>query len=385
MRPLIGIAVIGLGWMGQAHSRSYRRIQSLFPDREGDPDLVVCADPVASRRLAATRDFGFATATDDWRRAVDDPAVSLVIVAAPNALHLDVVTAAASAGKAVFCEKPVGGTPAQARSAALAAAGVTTGVGYNYRWAPMVRHAKSLIDAGRLGTITNYRGRFLSSYGSDPLGVLSWRFDVGQGGYGASTDLLCHAVDLATHLLGPVTELVGSAATMIPERPLPSGAGTHFDRGRPDDPVGTVTNEDWTAALVRFAGGAVGMFEASRVSTGADSQHAFEIDGTLGSLRWDLQRLNELDVRLAGDDGYTTVFGGERFADHGAFAPGRANGIGFEDMICIEDHHFLDAVAAGRPFRPSLADAVAYADVQDALIRSWASRRWETVTSGGPG
>lgn len=379
MRPRVGIAVIGFGWMGQAHSRSYLRIPSLFPDRAADPELVVCADPVAARRATATHDFRFALATDDWRRALEHAGVDLVVVTAPNALHVDVVSAAAALGHAVFCEKPVGGTPEQARAAAAAAGAVVSGVGYNYRWAPMVQHAKALIDSGRLGTITNYRGRFLSSYGNDPLAVLSWRFDLEQAGHGASTDLLCHAVDLATHLLGPITELVGSRQTIITDRPLVAAGGSHFDHGRPGDPRGPVTNEDWTAALARFAGGAVGTFEASRVSTGGESQHAFEVDGTRGALRWDLQRMNELEVRLDGDDGYVTLFGGERFADHGPFAPGRANGIGFEDLICIEDRHFLDAVARGARFAPSLDDAVEYAAVQDALIRSWDSRAWEVV------
>lgn len=378
-RPCLGVAVVGFGWMGRAHSRSYLRIPTLFADRAADAQLVVCADPESSRRDLATGDFGFASATSDWRRAVDDARVDLVVVAAPNAMHVEVVEAAAAVGKAVFCEKPVGGLPAHARAAAAAARGVVSGVGYNYRWAPMLRHAKALIDAGRLGTITNHRGRFLSSYGADPLGVLSWRFDVDQGGYGASTDLLCHAVDLAVHLLGPVASVVGSRRTVVTERPLPAAAGTHFAQGSADAPRGAVTNEDWTAALVRFAGGAEGTVEASRVSTSGESEHAIEIDGTRGALRWSLERLNELDVRLDGDDGFVTVLGGERFADHGAFAPGRANGIGFEDLVCIEDRHFLDAVARGERFSPSLDDAVAYAAVQEALVRSWTSQRWEEV------
>jgi predicted dehydrogenase len=381
-RRRVGIGVVGFGWMGQAHSRSYRRISTLYAERLADPELVVCADAVEARRVHAVEGFGFASATDDWRKVVEHPDVDVVVVTAPNMLHVEVSSAAAASGKAVFCEKPVGGTPAQTVAAERAARGVITGVGYNYRWAPLVQEAKALIDAGRLGEITNYRGRFLSCYGNDPLGLLSWRFLVDEAGYGVSTDLLSHAVDLAMHLLGPITEVVGVGETFIRRRPLPGGGGTHYDRGRPGDPTGAVTNEDWFGAIVRFAGGSMGTFESSRSMTGPESQHAFEVFGTRGALRWNLERMNELDVYLDDDQpltGFRTMFGGERFPDHGAFVPGRANGIGFEDLVTIEDHHFAEAVAEGRPFSPGFAEAVEYVSVQDAMLRSWESRSWEPV------
>ena len=212
--------------------------------------------------------------------------------------------------------------------------------------------------------------------------MLSWRFLVDEAGHGVSTDLLSHAVDLAMHLVGPVTDVVGTGETFIRERPLPSGARTHYDRGRAGDPLGAVTNEDWFGAMVRFEGGAVGTFEASRSMTGPESQHAFELHGTAGSVRWNLERMNELEVYLDHEDphtGYTTVFGGDRFFEHGAFVPGRANGIGFEDLVTIEDHHFAAAVAEGRPFDPGFDAAVRYVSVQDAMLRSWQSGRWESV------
>ena len=136
---------------------------------------------------------------------IDDPAVDAVWIAAPNMLHLELVEAAAEAGKDVFCEKPVGGTPEQTARAerAVRRAGVLGGVGFNYRWAPLVRYAAELIAGGELGALTNYRGRFFSMYGADPLGVLSWRFRLDEGGYGATSDLLSHAVDLAHFLAGP--------------------------------------------------------------------------------------------------------------------------------------------------------------------------------------
>ena len=175
----IGIAVIGFGWMGKAHSRSYFRIPTLFSDRKANARLVYCVDPMESRRTEAIEDFGFLHATADPIEAIEHPDVDAVVVCAPNMLHEELCVAAAKAGKHVFCEKPVGGTPEQTARVELETrkAGVITGVGYNYRWAPLVQYAKQLIDDGVLGDITNYRGRFFSMYGSDPLGLLSWRFE----------------------------------------------------------------------------------------------------------------------------------------------------------------------------------------------------------------
>jgi predicted dehydrogenase len=379
----IGVGLIGFGWLGQAHSRSLLRIPTLFPERTFDADLVICADTVAERLDSAVSDFGYAEAVPDWRRAVEHPDVDVVFVTAPNMLHLELIEAAAAAGKDIFCEKPVGGTPEQTQRAAVLAreAGVITGVGYNYRWAPLVQYARQLIADGTLGEITNYRGRFFSMYGSDPLNPLSWRYRVDEGGYGASTDLLSHAVDLAHMLLGPITRVVGTVETFIRERPIVPG-GTHYARGSADDPRGPVTNEDYAGLLCEFAGGARGTFEASRTIVGPESQMAFDVYGTKGALSWNLERLNELQVYLAEDElhtGYRTVFGGDRFPYHGSFVPGSANAIGFEDLVVIEDLEFLRSVAARRPHQPGFEEALACVGVQAALLRSVESGSWEAV------
>jgi predicted dehydrogenase len=385
-RPRLGVGVVGFGWMGQAHSRGFRRLPAIFDDCPAQPVLTICADAVERRRAHAVDGFGFAEATGDWRKVVEHPEVDLVVVAAPNMLHVEITSAAAAAGKHVFCEKPVGGTPSDTATAERAArrAGVNSGVGYNYRWAPLVQYAKQLIDEGRLGRITNYRGRFLSCYGADPLGLLTWRFLRDQAGWGVSTDLLSHSVDLAMYLLGPITTVMGTGATFTEQRPLPSAAGTHYDRGQANDPTGAVTNEDWCAAIVTFASGPYGTFEASRSMVGPESQNALEVYGTKGAIIWDFERMNELQVCLPGEasqPGFTMVRGGDRFGYHGRFVPGQANGIGFEDLVTIEDYEFLRAVAEDRPFTPGFNEALAYVSVQDALLRSWHSRAWETVRS----
>lgn len=386
-RARIGVGLVGFGWLGHAHSRSILRIPTLFRERGFDAVPVVVADPVAEMREEATASFGFRRATAEWQEVIADPEVDVVYVAAPNMLHVEVVEAAAAAGKAVFCEKPVGGTPAQAARAerAATAAGVASGVGYNFRWAPLVQHARELIEGGELGEVTNYRGRFFSMYGSDPMGPLSWRYLVEEGGYGATSDLLSHSVDLSRMLIGSISRVVGTTETFIRERPVPAGphAGRGaYGRGGADDPMGEVTNEDYAGMLCVFENGARGAFETSRSMIGPESQMAFDVYGTEGALSWNFERMNELRVYRRGDGldtGYMTVFSGDRFPFHGSFVPGSANGIGYEDLVTIEDYEFLRRFAAGEEFSPSLRDALAWAEVQDALLRSNESGSWEDV------
>ena len=395
MTRRLGIGVVGFGWMGQSHSRGCRRAPAHFPQREYQPDMVVVSDVLESRRTAAVNDFGFREAVTDWHEVVSHPDVDVVFVTAPNMLHVEIVEAAAANGKHVFCEKPVGGTPAQTVAAERAArrADVITGVGYNYRWAPLVQYAKSLIDGGHLGTIMHYEGRFFSTYASDPMGLLSWRFLVDEAGHGVSTDILSHSVDLAHYLIGGsagrITKVVGTGETYIKQRPLPTGEGTHYDRGKPGDPTGEVTNEDYIGMMCTFEHGARGTFEACRSMVGPESQNSFEVFGTKGSIRWNFEQMNTMHVFLKDDskpagvlhNGYVHVNGGDAFPHHGAFVPGSANGIGFEELVCIEDHEFLTSVALGRTHSVGFTEALEVINVQDAVLRSWQSGAWENVVS----
>jgi predicted dehydrogenase len=297
-----------------------------------------------------------------------------------------VAVAAAEAGKAVFCEKPVGGTPAQTVRIAAAAsrAGVITGVGYNYRWAPLVQYAKQLIDSGQLGEITNYRGRFFSMSGADPMGLLSWRFLVDEAGHGVSSDILSHSVDLATMLVGPIERVTGAMETFIKERPLAKVGGSHYAVGQPGDPTGVVTNEDYAGAMVVFANGARGTFETSRAIVGPESQMAFDVYGTKGALRWNLETMNQMEVFLVDEHGraprgYTTVYAGDRYPYHGHFVPGDANSIGYEDLKVIENFEFLSAVARDEQHEPGFVQAIEYVSFQAAWLRSCETGTWEHV------
>lgn len=382
----IGIGVIGMGWMGQVHSRSYGMVPQRFPDSDLQPRLIICSDNVESRAKQAQRTLGFESSTTRWQDVIEHPDVQIVNIATPNHLHVEIVKAAADAGKHIFCEKPVGRNPQETADIEAIAreAGVLTFVGFNYRWSPMVMHAKKLIDEGKLGTLTQFRGRFFSMYGSDPMGLLSWRFDKEISGYGVLGDIMAHVMDMALVMTGPVKRLVSNSHTFIPERPKPiPGKGTHYSVGQPDDPKGAVTNEDYVGALLEFENGVRGSVEVSRTIFGPKNQFGFEINGTKGAISWDFERMNELQLYLPTDDGlhdgFIRLVSGDQYPYHGNFNPGEGSGLGYEDMKVIEAYHFLKAVAEGEQIAPSFAEALAVGDVHAAMIRSWDSGQWEDV------
>ncbi len=386
----INIGVIGMGWMGQAHSRSYLRVPLNFSDAGIKPRLIICSDNVEARAKSSQELLGFERSTTDWREVIADPDVEAVNICTPNDLHVEIATAAAAAGKHIFCEKPVGRSPAETARVEKAAreAGVMTGVGYNYRWAPMVQHARDLIRSGKLGEMQIWRSRFFSMYGANPLGLLTWRFDSEIAGTGVLGDLLSHVVDMTHMMVGPVKRVIGQKHTYITERPLPiPGKGTHYSAGHPDDPKGPVNNEDYVGALVEFGNGMVGTLEACRTIVGPKSQFAFEWHGSGGALGWDHERLNELNLYKptddGTDDGFIRVLGGDKYPHHGSFVPGDGNAIGYEDLKVIEVLEFLRSIAAGRQHVPGFAEALAVAEVCAAIARSWESGGWETVTKIG--
>ncbi len=387
MTAEIRIGLIGFGWMGQAHSRSYRSIPVYFPETGIRPRLVAVADTIEERRHLATTIFGYERSTGRWQDLMEDDAIDVIDITAPNGMHEELAKAAAAAGKHIFCEKPVGIEPGATARIEHAArqAGVITGVGYNYRWAPLVQYTKQLIDTGRLGQPTHYRGRFFSMYGRDRLGLLSWRFLQEEAGYGALSDIMSHAIDLAQHLYGSIRRVVSVKEIFVKERPLPRpGAGTHYERGAPDDPTGEVTNEDYVGSLVEFSNGARGTLEADRSIFGPQSQMAYELNGSKGAASWDHEKLNQLQLYLPEEqpvDGFVEVLAGDWLPHQGNIVPGGGNSLGYEDLKIIEALEFLKSVAAGRPHAPGFADAVANAAVAAAMIRSWESGRWEDVTS----
>lgn len=382
----IGVGIIGMGWMGEVHSRAYNQIKDRFFDADFRPRLVICADAVAARARQAQERFGFQESTTDWQAVINHPEVEVVNVTAPNGMHLAINQAAATAGKHILCEKPVGRFPAEtiASYEAVSGADIKTLVGYNYRWAPMVQFAKQLIENGELGTLTHYHGRFLNGYAGNPLGFLSWRFEVEQG-LGALSDLMSHVIDMAHMLAGPIAKVVGNRETFIKERPIPKpGVGTHYDVATGTEEKGPVTNEDYVSAIARFANGVQGILESCRVINGEKCDMSFEVYGTQGALKWNMEQMNELQFQRRNDqnpaeDGYTELLSGPAHPYHKNFNPAWGAGIGYDDIKVIEAYNFLKSVASGQQGEPGFREAYNVALVQQAIMRSWESERWEAV------
>lgn len=381
-RP-IGIAVAGFGWMGRVHARAYSRVAHHFPELAVRPQLITVADDVPGRAATAAAQFGFTTATSDWRDLLADNRIEAVSITAPNFLHREMGVALARAGKHLWIEKPVGLTAADAQAVADAAdvAGITATVGFNYRNAPAVRTARTLIADGALGAITHVRIRLLSDYAAHPDGALSWRFERARGGSGTLGDLASHGADLAWFLLGDIAELSADTAVFITHRPVPAAATTGHGLAAGGTP-GEVENEDYVSALLRFSSGARGVLEVSRVSVGEQNNYGVEIHGTRGALWWDFRRMGELRVSAGStytDQGVTTRQVGPDDGDYLAFQPGSATSMSYDDLKVIEAADFLTSIATGIPQGAGLLDAVRSAGVLDAISESVRTRSWVAV------
>ena len=364
---------------------SYKQIPGRFPESRIVPRLIVCSDSVEARAEDSVEQLGFEYCVTDWKEVIGNPEVEAVNITAPNHLHLEIVRAASKAGKHIYCEKPVGRSPQEtAEIESLGReAGILSLVGFNYRWAPLVQYARQLISGGKLGELTHYRGRFLVGYASDPEAGLTWRFKSESAGLGALGDLMSHVTDMAHFLAGPVEEVVGSRKIFIPQRPVvKEGEGTHYS-ARGGEEKGEVTNEDYAGALVKFANGAHGSFEVCRVISGMKCQMAFEVHGTKGALNWNLEKMNEMNLFLpdgnSGHDGFVTLYTGPDHPYHANFNPGPANSLSYEDLKVIEAYNFLRSVGDKKQAEPGFDAALRVAEVHDALIRSWDSKKWEKV------
>ncbi|TGN79970.1 Gfo/Idh/MocA family oxidoreductase [Streptomyces bauhiniae] len=380
MVDALGVAVVGFGWMGRVHTRAYARLPHHYPRLPLRPELVTVAEEVPGLAEEAAAQYGFATATRDWREVAADPRVRAVSITAPNFLHREIGVAMARAGKHLWIEKPVGlsGADARAVADAVAAAGVQSAVGFNYRNAPAVESARELIASGGIGRITHAHVRLLSDYAAHPDGALTWRYERSRGGSGVLGDLASHGADLAYFLLGDIASLAADTAVFVPERARPTGATAGHTLAAGGE-RGPVENEDYVSCLLRFASGARGVLEACRVSVGEQNNYGFEVHGTEGAVSWDFRRMNELRVSRGGlfqDQPVSTVYVGPGDGEFAAFQPGAANAMGYDDLKVIEAYRFLRSVAEGKPYGATLADAVRAAGVLDAMAVSAGSRGW---------
>jgi predicted dehydrogenase len=378
-RP-IRVAVVGFGWMGRVHAQAYARVPHHFPELPARPELVAVADEVPGRAEEAAARFGFTTAARDWRELIADPRVQAVSITVPNFLHRDIGVAVARAGRHIWIEKPVGldADDARAVADAVRAAGVRAVVGFNYRNAPAVAAARTMISGGELGAVTHARFRLFSDYAAHPAGALTWRYERARGGSGVLGDLASHGVDLIRYLLGDIRSLVADTATFLGERARPSGATAGHTRASGGVP-GRVENEDYVSSLLRLASGARVVLEASRVAVGEQNSYGFEIHGTRGAVFWDFRRMGELGVSVGTsyqDQPVSTVHVGPGHGEYAAFQPGSGIAMGYDDLKVVEAYHFLRSIAEAAPYGPSLDDAVQSAEALEAMARSAATGSW---------
>jgi predicted dehydrogenase len=379
-RPL-RVGVVGLGWMGQVHARAYIRVGQHYLDAPLRPVLVAVADNAGDERLArAVAAYGFADVHADWRELVVRDDIDVVSITGPNFIHRDVAVAAVGAGKHVWLEKPAGRNAEETAEIAdaVARAGVQAAVGFNYRNAPAVELARRLVAEGRLGRIEQVRITMLADYAAHPEGALTWRYQNAWSGSGVLGDLVSHGVDLGRYVVGEVESLVCDTATFITERPALRGAAfAHTARGT--GALAPVENEDYAGALLRFANGARGSLESSRVAVGEQCTYGIEVHGDTGALAWDFRRMGELRVCLdqeVTDAAYATHFVTPGEGDLGAFQPGSGIAMSYDDLKVVEAHRLVRSIASGTPEGATITDALRAARLVDAMAESARERRW---------
>ena len=373
MTRRLGVGMIGYAFMGRAHSHAWRNVARVF-DVPLEPEMsVICGRSADAVAFAATQ-LAWASHETDWRRVVERDDIGLIDVSTPGDSHAEIAIAALEAGKHVLCEKPLANTLAEAEAMAAAAqkaSSVRAMVAFNYRRVPAVELARRLIAAGRLGVIRHVRAVYLQDWIVDPDFPLVWRLQRDLAGSGALGDIGAHIVDLAQHLLGDrIASVSGLTETFVKERPLPDGDGR-----------GDVTVDDAALFIANFAAGAVGMFEASRFATGRKNGLRIEVNGSLGSLAFDLERLNELELYEADDPataGFRRVLVTE--SDHpwvGAWWP-PGHVLGWEHTFTHQARDLLHAIANDVDCAPTFADGLQVQRVLDAVLRSSESGAWAT-------
>jgi predicted dehydrogenase len=376
--------MVGYAFMGRAHSQAWQAVARAF-----DPPLrprlaAICGRDEAATRAAADR-LGWAATEADWRALIDRDDVRLIDIVAPGDLHAPIAIAALRAGKHVLCEKPLANTLAEAEAMAAAAdaafpAGARAMVGFNYRRVPAIALARRLVERGRIGRLHHVRAVYLQDWLVDPDAPLTWRLRAERAGSGALGDLGAHIVDLARFLTGDeITGVSAVGTTFTDERPLADGSGT-----------GRVTVDDAVLFTARFGSGAVGSFEATRYAAGRKNGLRIELNGSAGSLAFDLERLNELEffdrTDPADSSGFRRILVTE--ADHpylsGWWPPGHT--LGWEHTFTHQALDLLTAIADGAQPAPSFGDGLAVQRVLDAAGRSAADGSgWETVGRTGVG
>jgi predicted dehydrogenase len=373
--PEVGIGMLGYAFMGKAHTNAYKKIPYMMYPPPAIPKLVaVCGRNEAAAAEAARR-YGYMGYYTDWRKMLEDDRVQLFDNGGPNDAHAEPCIAAAKAGKHVFCEKPLARTAEEAKGMldAVVKAGVKHQVAFNYRFVPAIRQAYDLISSGKLGRIYHFRAVYLQEWIMPHYGTpMIWRLQKKVAGSGALGDLGAHIIDLARFLVGDMKSLSAMTRTFITERPTADGKGK-----------GNVDVDDAFVATVEFQNGAIGTLEASRFAAGRKNYQVLEVNGEKGSIRFNLEKLNELEVFWVGEEpketqGFHQVLVSESYHPFWSNWWPQGHIIGWEHSFVHELTHFLDCIVNGKdvaPYGASFVDGYRAAVICDAILESAASRK----------
>ncbi|MEV6559552.1 Gfo/Idh/MocA family oxidoreductase [Nocardia sp. NPDC051756] len=382
-RRTLGIGMVGHAFMGRAHSQAWRSVDAFF-DLPWRPVPVVLAGRDIDRATVAAGRLGWASAVGEWKQLLDRDDVHLIDICTPGDSHAEIAIAALQAGKHVLCEKPLANTVAEAESMAAAAEqaalrGVRSMVGFSYRRVPALALARNLVAQGRIGTVRHVRALYLQDWLADPDAPLSWRLDRRRAGSGALGDIGAHIIDATQFVTGE--SLTGVSAlldTFVTERPLPDGVGS-----------GQVTVDDAALFLGRLSGGGLASFEATRVAAGRKNSLRLELNGTHGSLAFDLESMNELWFHDHTEDPETAGFRRILVTEpqhpytEAWWPPG--HGLGYDHTFTNQVADLVIAVAAGKDPSPSFADGLAVQRVLAAVESSAADDgRWTAIAGGQP-
>jgi predicted dehydrogenase len=373
--PEIGVGMLGYAFMGKSHSHAYKVLPYMIYPPPAIPRLVAIAGRSQEAVQEAANRYGYASAYTDWRDLIRDDRVQLFDNGGPNDAHAEPCIAAAQAGKHILCEKPLARTAAEAASMleAVTKAGVKHAVAFNYRFVPAIRLARELIDSGALGQIYHFRAVYLQEWIMPHYDTpMIWRLDKAQAGSGALGDLGAHIIDLGRYLVGEPRRVSAMTRTFIPQRRQADGSG-----------LGNVTVDDAFVATVDYENGALGTLEASRYAAGRKNFNCIEVNGEKGTLRFNLQRLNELEVFWVGEEpnttqGFHNVLVSEAYHPFWKHWWPQGHMIGWEHTFIHEIAHLLDAIVNDTEVGPHGAtfdDGYKNAVICDAILQSAADGR----------
>ena len=379
----INIALIGYQFMGKAHSNAYRQVGRFF-DLDVEPVMKVLVGRSEHKVKAAAENFGWQEHATSWEEVIQRPDIDLIDIGTPNDTHAAISQAALKAGKHVLCEKPLAISVSDAKASYDVAkqTGLINGICHNYRKAPAIAMAAQMVRDGKLGAIRHFRGTYLQDWINDPSVPLVWRLDKNIAGSGSHGDLNAHLIDTARFVMGAeFTEVIGLSETFIKKRPLLADTDGGLTGFKASGEMGDVTVDDVTAFLARFDNGATATFEATRLAPGRKNYNRWEINGEKGTIAFNLERMNEIEIYLTDDpqglQGFHTIQATENFMPYMEGYWPVAHIIGYEHTFINMMADLFKAIGKGEQFTPDFEDGLKNQAVLEAVDTSVVSRQWE--------